>query len=294
MSIVVDVNALASRLEPGMRLGLCADYGGVPMTALLEAVGQRRARDLHVVCVPTGGMHVDILIGAAMVATLETSAVSLGEAGSAPRFVAGVRERQFRLLDATCPAILTGLLAAQKGVPFIPMRGLIGSDLLAHRPDWKVIDNPFAAEDASSASACVPGLGDPIVLIPAIELDVAMFHVPVADREGNVWIGRRRELAAMAYAARRTLVTAEKLSETSLLDDETVAAGVLPALYVDAVAHAPAGAAPYGLWGFVAPDPQALADYAQAARTAAGFNRWLEARLAGGGSAQRSDAALPA
>jgi glutaconate CoA-transferase subunit A len=102
----------------------------------------------------------------------------------------------------------------------------------------------------------------------------------------------------MAYASRQTLVTAEKISETSLLDDETVAAGVLPALYVDAVAHAPAGAAPYGLWGFVAPDPQAIADYAHAARTEAGFERWLErrleARLAGGGSAQRSDAALPA
>ena len=280
MNPVVEVSELAGRVEPGVRLGLCADYGGVPMSALLEVIRQRKARDLHVICVPTGGMHVDLLIGAGLVGTLETSAISLGEAGGAPRFIAGVRAGSFRLLDATCPAILTGLLAAQKGVPFVPMRGLLGSDVLARRPDWKVIDNPFAAE----------GQADPIALIPALPLDVCMFHVPLADRDGNVWIGRRRELASMAYAARRTLVTAEKIVEHSLLDDETVSAGVLPALYVEAVAHAPAGTAPYGLWAFIEPDAKGIADYARAARTQEGFERWLDERLA----AQASPVAEPA
>jgi len=271
MNPVVDLVELASRVAPGARLGLCADYGGVPMAALLEVIRQRQARDLHVICVPTGGLHVDMLIGAGLVATLETSAVTLGEAGGAPRFIAGVRRGQFRLLDATCPAILSGLLAAQKGVPFVPMRGLLGSDVLARRPDWKVIDNPFA--DA--------GGPDPIALIPALPLDVCVFHVPVADRDGNVWIGRRRELASMAYAARRTLVTAEKIVDRSLLDDEQESAGVLPALYVDALALAPGGTAPYGLWAFIEPDSKAIADYARAARTQEGFDQWLGERLAG-------------
>src|SRR5690606_33652907 len=119
--------------------------------------------------------------------SVETSAVSLGEAGGAPRFNQAVREGAIRLRDATCPAIHAGLLASQKGCEFVPMRGLIGSDILRHRDDWRVIDNPFA--DA----------GDPIVLIPAIRPDIAIFHAPMADRHGNVWIGRRRELAAMAY-----------------------------------------------------------------------------------------------
>lgn len=270
MNPVIELSDLAGRIEPGIRLGLCADYGGVPMTALLEVVRQRRARDLHLICVPTGGLHVDMLIGAGLVDTLETSAVSLGEAGGAPRFIAGIREGKFRMLDATCPAILTGLLAAQKGVPFVPMRGLIGSDVLANRPDWKVIDNPFA--DAGEA--------DPIALIPALPMDVCMFHVPLADRDGNVWIGRRRELASMAYAARRTLVTAEKIVDYSLLDDETVSAGVLPALYVEAISHVPAGTAPYGLWAFIKPDSQAIADYARAAQTQEGFDQWLAEALA--------------
>ena len=66
------------------------------------------------------------------------------------------------MLDATCPAIHAGAARGEKGVPFVPLRGILGSDLLAHRPDWKVIDNPFAA-------------GDAIVVIPAIRPDVALF-----------------------------------------------------------------------------------------------------------------------
>ena len=67
------------------------------------------------------------------------------------------------------------------------------------------------------------------MLIPAIKPDVTIFHVPMADRFGNVWIGRRRELAAMAYASRTVLVTVERIVEENLLADEMSAAGVLPA-----------------------------------------------------------------
>ena len=132
------------------------------------------------------------------------------------------------------------------------MRGLIGSDILRVRPDWRVIENPFTA-------------GDAIVAIPAIRPDIALFHAAEADRDGNVWIGRRRELALMAYAAQTSLVTVERIRDTSLLDDEVTAAGVLPALYVGAIAHVPKGASPYGLWGEYPADTAEIARYAEAA-----------------------------
>src|SRR5262249_44874148 len=138
--------------------------------------------------------------------TLETSAVSLGELGAAPRFAAAVAAGAIRMLDATCPALHAGLQAAEKGVPFLPTRGLLGSDVLAQRPDWRVINNPF-------------GHDDPIVLVPAIKGDVALIHAPMADRDGNVWIGANRELATMAHAAARTVVTVERLHDGNLLDD---------------------------------------------------------------------------
>ena len=114
--------------------------------------------------------------------------------------------------DATCPALYASMQAAEKGVPFIPLRGLIGSDILAHRPDWRVIDNPF-------------GNNDPIVLLPAIKPDFALFHAGMADRFGNVFIGRDRELMTMAHAAARTIATVEKMYDGNLLEDPSLSAG---------------------------------------------------------------------
>jgi glutaconate CoA-transferase subunit A len=219
----------------------------------------RGLRNLHVVCLPTGGMQPDMLIGAGCVATIETSAMTLGEAGGAPCFNRAVREGSIRVMDATCPAVHAGFLAAQKGVPFATLRGMIGTDLLANRPDWKVIQNPFCEEP------------DPIVAIPAIRPDVTIFHCPMADRDGNVWIGRRRE-----HASERTLVTVERIVETSLLADEVMAAGVLPALYVEAVAVAPQGAAPIGLWGEYPADMAEITRYAREARSPEGFRAFLD------------------
>ena len=167
------------------------------------------------------------------------------------------------MLDATCPAIHAGLLAGVKGVPFMPLRGVIGSDILAHRADWKVVDNPFAA-------------GDPIVVVPAIQPDVALFHAPRADRAGNVFIGRSRDLLRIAQAARESFVTVEEIVDGDLLQDRDRAAGVVPSVYVTRIAVAKRGAAPLGLPGHYDPDAAALARYAQAARTPEGFRAWLD------------------
>ena len=167
----------------------------------------RGARNLHLVCVPISGLQADVLIGAGCVRSIETSAVTLGEFGTAPRFAAALKAGSIRVLDATCPAIHAALQAGQKGIPFIPLRGLIGTDLVRHRPDWKVIDNPF-------------GTDDPIVLLPAIRPDVALFHAPLADAQGNVYIGRQRDLLTMAQAAKQTFVTVEAITDDDLMRDE--------------------------------------------------------------------------
>jgi glutaconate CoA-transferase subunit A len=258
---ITTLEALASAIPDGAKLAVPADYSGVAMAATLALI-RRGARHLHLVCVPVSGLQADLLIGAGAVDTIETSAVTLGEFGSAPRFVDAVRQGRIALKDATCPAIHAGLQAAEKGLPFMPLRGIIGSDLLANRPDWKIIQNPFA--DA-----------DEIVALPAIKPDIALFHAPLADRQGNVFVGRRRELRTMAHAAAASFVTVEEISDTDLLSDENLAAGVIPALYVSAVVEAKAGAWPLGLWDRYRPDEAFLRDYATRAKTAEGFRQIL-------------------
>ena len=264
MTEIVSLEALAGRIAPSQSLAIPVTGVAMAATAALIEAG---ADSLKLICVPISGLQADLLIGAGAVAAVETSAVSLGEAGSAPRFTAAVREGAFALIDSTCPAILAGLLAAQKGVPFMPIAGIIGSDLLKVRPDWKVIDSP---------------VGEPrkVVVVPAIAPDVALFHAPEADRAGNVKIGRHRELATMAYAARRTLVTVERIVDHNLMETKESAAAVLPSLYVEAVAVAPRGAWPLSLWDEYETDTAELARYAAMARSEAGFRAYLSSFLA--------------
>src|ERR1700693_3907354 len=164
-------------IADGAMLAVPRETSGVAMAAT-RALIRRGVRRLHLVTLPTSSLQADILIGAGCVERLETSAVSLGEFGPAPRFTAAILSATIRMKDATCPALHAAFQAAEKGVPFMPLRGIIGSDLLVHRPDWRVIDNPF-------------GENDPIVLLPALHPDVALIHAPMADRAGNVWIGRQ-------------------------------------------------------------------------------------------------------
>jgi glutaconate CoA-transferase subunit A len=253
--------ALAS-INDGCMLAVPRETSGAAMAAT-RALIRRGVKRLHLVALPTSTLQADLLIGAGCIETLETSAVSLGEFGPAPRFTAAILSAAIRMLDATCPALHAQFQAAEKGVPFMPLRGLIGSDVLAHRADWKVVDNPF-------------GNNDPIVLLPALQPDIALFHAPMADRMGNVFVGTQREFVAMAHAARKTVVTVEKIHDDDLLSDPVLAAGTLPGFYVEAVAVEPRGAWPLPLPDHYATDAAHLAEYARLAVTADGFADYLK------------------
>lgn len=259
------VRSLDEALAPiadGCVLAIPRESTGVAMAAT-RALVRRGVKRLNLVALPTSSLQADLLIGAGCVESIETSAVSLGEFGLAPRFTAAVLAGAIKMKDATCPALHAAFQAAEKGVPFMPLRGLIGSDVLAHRPDWKTIDNPFDNDD-------------PIVLLPAIAPDVALFHAPIADRAGNVWIGRQRELITMAHAAERTVVTVERVHDGNLLEDPQLAAGTLPGFYVETVAVAERGAWPLPLPDHYAWDAEHLAEYARLAATEEGFAQYLE------------------
>jgi len=246
----------------GCMLVVPREVSGVPMTAT-RALIKRGVKRLHLVALPTSSLQADLLIGAGCVEILETSAVSLGEFGPAPRFTAAITSGAIKMKDATCPALHAALQASEKGVPFMPLRGLIGSDILKYRDDWRVIDSPFAE-------------GDPIVLLPAIKPDVALIHAPMVDRFGNVWIGRQRELATMVHAAAKTVATVERIHDGNLLDDPTLAAGTLPGFYIESVAVAERGAWPLGLPDFYPADAEHLALYARMAATPEGFAEYLD------------------
>jgi acyl CoA:acetate/3-ketoacid CoA transferase alpha subunit len=136
--------------------------------------------------------------------------------------------------------------AAAMGVPFLPVRSMLGTDTLKYSAA-KVIECPFT--------------GEPICLIPALVLDVGIIHVHRADKYGNCQIDGITGFAAeMARASKRLIVSAEEIVDTDEIrrqPDRTI----IPYYLVDAVVHAPYGSHPGEMGGLYERDEAHIKNY---------------------------------
>ena len=153
--------------------------------------------------------------------------------------------------------------AGSMGLPFLAVRGLLHSDILTYRPDLLVQENPFNP-------------GERVVVAQPIRPDVAVFHALKADHWGNAITPGHRDDLMMARAARRVIVTAEEIVDGELsrhaVGDDTF----LPALDVDVVVQVPLGAHPCGFGVVYDRDEDHCQEYLEAAKSADGFQRYLE------------------
>lgn len=264
----IELHELVEPIADGCFLAIPKDESGVAMAAT-RALIRRGVKDLRLLCAPVCGLQADLLIGAGCVASVECGAITINEIGVGPRFRAAVQAGAIEVRDSTCPAIHAGIQAGEKGLPFVAIRGIIGSDLLAHRDDWRVVDNPLVVGE------------DLVVVVPAINPEVCLFHAAWGDRYGNVWIGSRRDLARTAHASRTTLVTVEAIHDGDLLADERMAPGTLSSTYVSAVALASRGAWPLEMTRRYRADMAHLREYARLARSGEGFAQYLSAHVHG-------------
>lgn len=266
------IEDLARKIGDGCLLALPKPEAGASMAAV-RALIRRGAKDLRLWCLPAAGLQVDLLVGAGCVASIECSGVSLGEFGAAPRFRRAAETGRVRIVDTTCQAMYAAVQAGEKGMPFVALRGIVGSDILTHREDWRVMQNPFAADE------------DPVVVLPAVRPDIALIHARLRDSYGNLWVGNAREAVVLAHAAKTSVATFEARYDGNLLDDERMAAGTVAPIYVEVAAHAPRGAWPLALPGAYAADRAHLAEYAAAAASEDGFAAYLDRHVLGVGEA---------
>ena len=129
--------------------------------------------------------------------------------------------------------------AGAMGVPFLPMRSMLGSGLIGQLPDARVIDCPFT--------------GEKLVLVPALNPDFALIHVQRCDAYGNAQIdGLPFMDIDLAMAANRVILTTERIVSNDQIrraPDQTR----IPFLAVDAVAEVPFGSAPHECYGLYEP-----------------------------------------
>jgi len=129
--------------------------------------------------------------------------------------------------------------AGAMGVPFLPMRSMLGSGLIGQLPDARVIDCPFT--------------GEKLVLVPALNPDFALIHVQRCDAYGNAQIdGLPFMDIDLAMAANRVILTTERIVSNDQIrraPDQTK----IPFLAVDAVVEVPFGSAPHECYGLYEP-----------------------------------------
>ncbi len=205
--------------------GASVALGRPAAEALVEELIRQGRSDLRLIGVPAGGRAVELLIAAGCARSLESSGVDLGEDGFAPAFSRAVESGALEVRDSTCPAMLMALQAGASGVSFAPVPGLLGTDLLRRRPDYRVIDDPFRPEQR-------------VVLVPAITPEFALLHGRRADLDGNVVIGTVYDDRLVAQASRYVVYSVESQSEDAT---RTLAAEeqVVPAVLIDLLTVVP-------------------------------------------------------
>ena len=224
-----------------------------PMALVRELIRQER-RELTLVAL-VGGMAVDWLSAAGCLSGFIGAAVSMEQFGLCQQYRRHVEAGTIRVEELSETALLSRLGAGARNLPFLPTRGLIGTDLIATDSDNLVlIDDPFGGPQIVACRALVP--------------DVALVHAHRADRAGNVAIDptiRWPDLGIMPKAARKVIVTVEEIVESDVLrrnPDRTV----LPGFVVDAVVEVPFGAHPTSLFPKYTYDTALHLEWARAAR----------------------------
>jgi glutaconate CoA-transferase subunit A len=246
---VLDLARAAALVGDGSKVALGGGLSArLPMALVRELLRQGR-RDLHVIG-SAHGIDVDLLVAAGAVSICEESYVGFEQdLGLAPAYRRAAETGTITLRESCCGTILNQLRASTFGIPFIPVRGIIGSDVRRLHPEYREIECPFT--------------GERLVLVPALRPDVALIHAPIGDEQGNLHLDKPYVLDEhFAHASRDVVVTIERLVCTA----EVEAAGItIPAHLVTSVTEAPYGAHPSSCYPGYAYDRPHLAEYVKAA-----------------------------
>jgi acyl CoA:acetate/3-ketoacid CoA transferase alpha subunit len=236
-------------------------YGTVrcPMSLSRELVRQGK-KDLRV-C-GQGVLELDLWMAAGLVKKLDITYIGLEVYGTSNALRRAVESGQITTcVEWSNASISWRMKATAMGVPFLPGRSMLGTDMIKYS-SAKVVEDPFS--------------GLKVCLLPALILDVAIIHVHRADRFGNAQIeGITGFAAEMARAAKRLIISTEEIVPTDDIrkyPDRTI----IPYYLVDAVVHAPFGSHPGEMAYVYGRDEPVIREWVESSKTAEGAKVYLD------------------
>jgi glutaconate CoA-transferase subunit A len=230
----------------------------IPFAAAHEIIRQHK-RNLTLIG-PISDILFDQVIGTGAVRKVCAAWVGNVITGSAYNFRRAVETGTLEMEDHSNLTLAMALRAGAMGVPFMPTRTALGSDLFKTNAGLKTMICPFS--------------GDRLTAVAAVNPDVAVVHVQRADEYGNpLACGNLGVTRDGCMASRHIIITAEEVvsAETIARDPNRV---ITPGFRVSAVVHHPWGAHPSPVPGYYNRDHQAFIDYRNRSKTPEMFADW--------------------
>lgn len=261
------VTTLPEAVRGLVRDGDTVSFGGIlsrePVACTYELIRQNK-KDLTVI-VDSRDESVEHLLGAGLIKKLESAYVWVGVIGSGLHFRRAVEKgipRHVEVEDYSNLAIGMRFLAGALGVPYMPLRSMMGSDIPRYNPRVIITEDPYN--------------GEKVALVPAARPDVAFIHVQKADKMGNcqIW-GMLGNDINIARAAKKVIVTCEELVPTSEIR-KIPNMTQIPFYCVEAVVELPFGSHPLGVAGCYWIDTPFRKEWLAASKTHEGFRAWME------------------
>lgn len=236
-----------------------------PCAAVHELIRQGK-RDLELVKT-AGAYDVDVLVGTGVANRVAAGFIGFENVlGLAPQYRRAAEQGQIEVKEHACYTVITALRAAVQGVSFLPIAGMLTSDLM-HAQGFRTVADPYSGEEFAAVQAIRP--------------DVAIVHVQEADEQGNGRIyGTVYEDDLMARAARRVILTCERLisaEETARMPELTT----IPGVQVSHVVVVPRGAHPCSCGDLYDYDYEFLSGYVEACNSSERYAAWLDEHIFG-------------
>ena len=256
--------AIGKFVDDGSNIVLGAALeNAIPFAATYELIRQKR-RNLNMIA-PISDISTDMLIGAGCVKEVTGAWVGNVSGGMGHNYRRAAEKgipNSITIHDYSNFSIGMALFAGAYGLPYVPVKSILGSDITKSNPRIKIDDNPFSKEH------------DPIALVPAIKPDIAFLVVQRSDRFGNSHIWGSTGLTQEAsIAAEKIIVIADQIVEPEIIASDPSRV-LIPGFGVNAVCHVPAACHPSPLIGRWKRDNDFFHSYHKETREAEGFENW--------------------
>ena len=233
----------------------------IPFAAGHEIMRQRK-KDLRLIG-PISDVLFDQIIGAGCVKDVVAAWVGNVMMGSAYNFRRAVEQQGMKVFNMTNFSVALALEAGAMGVPFLPTRTAIGSDVIKGNHFFYQIISPFEPKET-------------LLAVRAIQPDVTIVHVQRVDEQGNAhcW-GNFGVMPAGVRAAKKVIVTCEEIVAPEVIASDPNRT-VIPGFLVSAVVECPFGAHPSPVQGYYKRDDAAFQQYHEESKTPEQFAKWAE------------------